>query len=501
MFPLANPKPEPVARRSGVGRRSPLPGPDQETFAIETIRKNFQARRHGCAKSGSILVVYKLPAGKPVNVGEARVAPAGLLPVSQLHHRPLRFTAASASRAFGVTIILCVASAGAQEAFRASLAGQDAVEAKKRALTNQRFNVKLGPVSLRLQAGLTTEATDNVRYTASDEQADLSFRPQLNTLAVWRATEKNTLSLSLGVGYAKYLNATEYDGLFIAPGSDLSFDVYVQDFVINFHDRFSFSQDVTGDPTVSGIGGLDRFENTVGVGVTWDLNKMLVTAGYDYSVYVPTADLYSYQSRGSHLFNASSALVINPTTLAGLQVFGGLTDYDEPIYSDNQHVGVGGFVSSQFSQYSRLRASVGYVNYFFDPSLSAPFSQTLNGIYLDASYNQRLNAYFSHSISLGRQLQAGYLSDGVELIYFRHAGVWRLFAKTTMTTTLSYEYFKEDRQQPEKGNRYGAGLGFSRPVTRKLTGSLRYAFYLKDSDVDARDYTQNRLVLDLIYRF
>lgn len=398
-------------------------------------------------------------------------------------------------------LVLIASCASGQEAFRASLAGQDAAEAKKRALANQRFNLRLGPVSMRFQAGLATEVTDNVRNASTDEQPDLSFRPMVSTVAVWPVTTKNTLSFSMGLGYAKYLHATEYDGLFIAPGSDVSLDLYVQDMIINFHDRFSFSQDVTGDPTVSGIGGLDRFENITGVGVTWDLNKMLVSAGYDYAVYIPTEDLYANQNRGSHLFNASSALVINPTTLAGLQTFGGLTDYDESLYSDNQHVGVGGFVNAQLSEYSRLRASAGYLNYFFDPSLSVTNSQKLDGVYLDLSFNQRVNAYFIHNISIGRQLQAGYSSDAVELIYCRHAAVWQLFRRTSVTTTLTYEYFKENRQQPEKGSRYGAGLGLSRSLTRRLTGSLHYAFYFKDSDVDANDYTQNRLVLDFSYRF
>jgi hypothetical protein len=167
-----------------------------------------------------------------------------------------------------VVLVSLAACAGAQEAFRASLAGQDAAEAKKRTLANQRFNLRLGPVSMRFQAGLASEVTDNVRNASTDEQADLSLRPQINTVAVWPVTPRNTLSFSMGLGYAKYLNATEYDGLFIAPGSDVALDLYVQDMVINFHDRFSFSQDVTGDPTVSGIGSLDRFENTVGVGAT-----------------------------------------------------------------------------------------------------------------------------------------------------------------------------------------------------------------------------------------
>lgn len=413
----------------------------------------------------------------------------------------IRFPTSSATRAICVTTILFAACACAQQAFRASLAGQDAAEAKQRALENQRFNVRLGPLSMRVQAGLTTEVTDNVRYSASDEQADVSFRPQVNTVTFWPVTQKNTLSLSLGVGYAKYVNATEYDGLFVAPGSDVSFDVYVQDMVFNFHDRFSFSQDVTGDPAVSGIGGLDRFENTVGAGMTWDLNKLLVNAGYDYAVFAPTEDLYSNQSRGSHLFNASAALVIDPTTLAGLQLSGGLTDYDEDLYSDNQHVGLGAFASAQFSEFTRLRAAAGYVIYFFDPSISVTNSEQVDAFYLDLSLNQRLTRAITHSVSLGRQLQAGYFSDSLELIYFRHAADWKLFRKTSVTTYLSYEYFRETRQQGEKGSRYGAGLGFVRPLTRKLTGSLRYAFYLKDSDVNTSDYKQNRLVLDLAYQF
>jgi len=429
-------------------------------------------------------------------IGPVVVVPFPPAPVS-----PIRQSEFSAKRAICAGMMLIAAGVCAQEAFRVSLAGQDAAEAKKQALANQRFNLRLGQVSLRLQAGLTTEATDNVRYSASDEQEDVSFRPQVNTLAIWPVTPKNTLSLSLGLGYAKYINATEYDGLFVSPGSDLNFDLYVKHLVLNFHDRFSFSQDVTGDPTVSGIGGLDRFENTAGMDVTWDLNKLLLNGGYDHVVFTPTEDLYSNQRRASHLFNSSGALMLNPTTFAGLQMSGGLTDYDEDLYSDNQHIGAGAFLSIQPGEYTRLRVAAGYVIYFFEPSLSATNSENLDAFYADLSFNQRVNRVLTHSISVGRQLQAGYFSDSVELAYLRHGATWRLFRQTSVTTSLSYEYFRETRQQGEKGSRYGAGLGLVRPLTQKLTGSLRYLFYLKDSDVRTREYTQNRLVLDLIYRF
>jgi len=101
----------------------------------------------------------------------------------------------------GLAMLGC-AGVWAQDAFRASLAGQAAAEAKKRAAENQRYNVKLGPVSLRLVGQLGLEGTDNVKYeTDENAEADFIFRPQLNLTALWRVTEKNSLNLALGFGY------------------------------------------------------------------------------------------------------------------------------------------------------------------------------------------------------------------------------------------------------------------------------------------------------------
>jgi hypothetical protein len=176
---------------------------------------------------------------------------------------------------------------------------------------------------------LGIEATDNVRLVDSNPQADLLFRPQINTVTVWPVSEKNSLNLSLGVGYVKYLKTTEFDGPFISPGSDLSFDLYVRDFAINFHDRFSYSQDVASDATVSGTGSLNRFENVAGIQVVWDLNKAVLSAGYDHSVYIAESSQFASQSRASDLFNASAGVVINPLVLVGLQAGGGFTTYDD----------------------------------------------------------------------------------------------------------------------------------------------------------------------------
>ncbi len=389
----------------------------------------------------------------------------------------------------------------AQEAFRASLAGQAAAEARQLALANQRFNLRLGPASVRFRSGLSTELTDNVRYSENDRQADLIIRPQASADGVWLVTDKNVLTLSLGVGYGKYLNATEYDGLFIAPGSDLAFDIYIKDVKLTLYNRFSFSQDVTGDPTVSGIGGLDRFANAAGLNMAWDLNKLIIGAGYEYDLFHPTEELYANQRRSSHLFNTSAALLLGTTARAGLQAGGGLTEYDLDLYSNNQHISVGPFFSVQPSEYLNVRLAGGYVLYFFDPSQSVTNTENLDAFYADLSLNHRLSAFLTHSLSVGHQLRAGYFSDSQKLLYARHTANWRLFLKTTLQTSLSYERVEQTRDFGETANRYGVGIGLVRPLTQRLSGSLRYQYYLKDSDLENRSYTQNRLVLDLRYTF
>ena len=62
---------------------------------------------------------------------------------------------------------------------------------------------------------------------------------------MWPITQLNTLKLDLGVGYAFYLDHSEYNtnGLLLSPGSQLAFDIFVGDFRINIHDRFSLEQD------------------------------------------------------------------------------------------------------------------------------------------------------------------------------------------------------------------------------------------------------------------
>lgn len=389
----------------------------------------------------------------------------------------------------------------AQDALRSSMAGQEMAEARRLAAANQKFNVKLGPVSLRFTANMAVEATDNVRAVQTNTQPDLILRPQLNVFSLWRVTEKNNLTLGLGLGYHKYLHATEYDSLFLTPDTDLSFDIYVGDVAINLHDRFDYTQDVTSDPTISGTGSLSRYENTVGIRTVWDLNKAFISATYDHRNLIATDPANEYLTHAAELFSSTVGFQLQPTLQAGVELSGGLLDYSQMVLPDNQHAALGLFGSAQISEYTLLRLAGGYVSYFMDATASTNSPGNRAAFYFEGSLRQRVSDLLTHTLTFGRSVQSGMTSQLVDLWRVNYSATWNLLLKTGLNTTLSYEHGVQPGAGGETLDRFGAGFTLSRLVTEHSTANLGYQFYYKDSDAAGRDYLQNRLVLSMAYTF
>src|ERR1044071_8319206 len=141
------------------------------------------------------------------------------------------------SRAIHVTlgfllVLLLVPSLRAQEAVRPSLAGEAAAEARRQSVDQIPYNLLLGPVRFRFSITTGVEYNDNINLAETNKQSDVIIRPQFNLDAIWPLTQLNTLRLDLGLGYSFYLNHPNADtnGVIISPGSQVAFDIFVQDF-------------------------------------------------------------------------------------------------------------------------------------------------------------------------------------------------------------------------------------------------------------------------------
>ncbi len=412
--------------------------------------------------------------------------------------------------------------ATAQDAVRPSLAGESAAEARRQTLDRIPYNLLVGPVRFRVSATAGLEYNDNINVADVETQEDLIFRPQVNFNALWPVTQLNTLRFDIGVGYGFYLDHSEYNtnGILLTPGSQLSFDIFVSDFRINFHDRFSLEQDPIGEPGLSNVADYGRFQNTAGVSVLWDLNKAVVTFGYDHYTFIATNDDFEYLDRNAEMLTATVSLAATSTTGVGLEASYVFNRYTEDLLNDSDTFSAGAFVETQITSYLKLRVAGGYqgINFDGDDVRLGPFpdgfledgedflvfedQSNLDDFYVNLLLSHRINGAFTHRLSAGHESQLGVNSNYIRLNYVRHTATWNLINRTLLSTELFYEDAEDSGGfVDEQLHRYGGALSVGYQLTRNVTLGARYQYTQKDSDVAFRDYKQNRVSIDGTYSF
>ncbi len=418
------------------------------------------------------------------------------------------------------TMLSAGVSLNAQDAIRPSLAGQEAYDARQEDVSRIPYNLLLGPVRFRVGATVGVEYNDNINYAEVNTQDDVIVTPNLTLDMLWPVTQLNTLRLDLGLGYSFYLdhsdNNTDY--LLVAPKSQLAFDIFVGDFRIDLHDRMSLQQDPVQEGALSNVVDYGRFENTAGLSVLWDLNKLLLQVGYDHYNFIATNSDFDYLNRNAEMVGASAAFIVNPTVTVGVEGNAVWTRYDNNSTSnvgelnDNEDYSVGGFVEASITNNLKVRAAGGYqwidfdqnfVTFFFGPfALNFPDHKDLADYYANLLISHRINAQISQTLSAGHENQLGVNSNYITLNYVRHAVSWNILRNTLLTT----EFFFEDAEESggvinENFQRLGGAVTLGYQLTPHVTLGLRYQGTTKDSDVFLRDYNQNRVSVDGTYSF
>ena len=435
-----------------------------------------------------------------------------------------------------LVLLLAAPIARAQDAVRPSMAGEAAAEARRQSIDKIPYNLQLGPMKLRFSATLGFEYNDNVNLSddasaffpspfgpilvTTEQQSDWIIRPQININALWPLTQLNTLRLDVGIGYAFYMDHSDYNtnGLLVNPGSQLAFDIFVSDFRINIHDRFSLEQDPVAEATLSNVADYGRFQNAAGISVLWDLNAAVATVGYDHYNFVSTSDEFEYLDRAAEIVNASIAFTPNSTMAVGVEGAYVDTYYDQNVMNDSITYSAGLFLETQITSYLKLRVAGGYQNIDFDNVGVVNDPNDVDDYYANALLSHRVNSVLTHSLSVGHENQLGVNSNYVTLNYVRHTANWNILYHTLLTTELFYEDaetsngmgplfvpgvggFLFNPFQAEDITRYGGALSLGYQLTQHVTLGFRYQYTHKDSNLLLRDYTQNRVSVDGTYSF
>jgi hypothetical protein len=404
---------------------------------------------------------------------------------------------------FALTM-LCAISVRAQDAVRPSLAGEAASEARQQDIDRLPYNLLVGPVRFRVSATMGVEYNDNINFAERNEQEDVILHPQVNLNAIWPITQINTLTLDLGIGYSIYLDHSEADtnGLLISPATQISFDIFVGDFRINIHDRPSLQQDPIAEPALSNTVDYGRFQNTGGVSVLWDLNKIVLTLGYDHYTYISTTSDFDYLDRNAEELTGTIQLAVSSTTNIGLESYAVFNYYDQNILNDSTDYSVGAFIESQITNNVRVRVAGGYQMIDFENSGFVSDFSNVSDYYVNLLLTHRLNSFIRQTISAGHENQLGVNSNSIRLNYVRHTISWNIIRNTLLST----EFFYEDANESggfidEHLHRYGGALTVGYQLTPHVTLGLRYQYTKKESDVPLRGYEQNRISLDGTYSF
>ncbi len=404
--------------------------------------------------------------------------------------------------------------------------GQDLNEAQA-AEEADRYNFAIGPVQFGLAVGIGIEFNDNITLADEDTMSDFILRPSLDIHATWRLSELNTLRLSIGASYAKYLDHSEFDSrsVLLSPNSELAFTFFAGQFKFTLRDRISYQEDTYSIPTLSNTGApYRRFENQIGLQMDWAVNdKVDIVTGYDHYNLWTIGDDFALQDRAIDTVFLKPSYMVAPGLKLGVNGSFSLINFESDERGDGHGLLVGPFIEWQISEYTNLYLEGGYQELSFNEGgdfnnraidqlgLSASDASAVRDIlrdnedastyYIKFEINNRPSDIFDHRLSFSKTAEIGFSSNSYDLYHVEYDANWKAFQHTEIGPVVFYEYYTTSGDLGEKAHRIGAGLGIRYHFSNSLTLGLDYRFIAKDSDLVNSDYRQNVAFLSLYYKF
>jgi len=397
-----------------------------------------------------------------------------------------------------------VSLASAQEALRSSLAGAAAAEARNGQQQSEVYTIKSGDFRLLLTPSLAFDWNDNINLAHTNALDDFILFPALGLDLSYPVTQRNTLRLNVTFGYQEYLEHSEYSTPYVQSGSVLSYDIYVKDFWINLHERFSYVQNSSQQAAVANTGNYGIGNNTAGLNVTWDLEDVTLSLGYDHQNYMSISQQFRYTDHASEMVVARGGFSFHPTITAGLEATLASTAYDQNTLNNSMNYSAGVYADWQPGHALHVQPRFGYTYLQFDQTSQLITAANQGSWYLDLTATHDVTEAVSYSLSAGHEMTLGIYGDTIEDWYVRPAVNLKIIKNLGLNTSFSFQ----DGTQGI-GNRTGSlaehydwftwGVGLNYALVKRLTLGLNYGLTLRTSNYQSRDYTQNLAGLRLTY--
>ncbi|MEO0454837.1 MAG: hypothetical protein AAFY98_11995 [Verrucomicrobiota bacterium] len=370
----------------------------------------------------------------------------------------------------------------------------------------ENYDMNVGGLYLRMGAGFRTTFNDNIALSENNRQADLILSPRVNIGGLYQLTEVNALSFNVGIAYNFFAfeNGASTDFPIITPDSSTDFTIYAGEHMrIVLYDQFSMLQDPIENPLVNNTFDFGRFLNTAGVSAYWDINEdTQMTFGYRHTLVRSINNNFGFIDRMTHSIHGQLSHQWNDYIDTGVYASTGFTDFDQSFNNNNVITTVGAYIATPLSEHLTVRADAAYVFGDFESGGAFGDQQDLDSYDFQIALDHQLNEVISHTLTGGHTARLGLQTNFYEMWFVRHHATWNLINKVSLNTQAFMESGSESAAVvAEDFLRWGAGVTLSYQVSEDFRAQLNYLYIDKDSSLSLRDYYQNRVSVDINYRF
>ena len=443
---------------------------------------------------------------------------------------------ASCCRWIAIILACEVTTASGQVALQNSLAGAAAAGDRSQQMQSERsqgYTFKEGDFQMLMVPAMGLEWNDNINLAQTNELADEIVTPTVRITASYPFTQRNLLYLDVTVAYDWYLEHPQFSSFELnsSSGTGLSFDFVVKDITVNLHDWISYSEGAgqngsatsTANPTalntansfvgntangsVNNTASYGTFQNTAGLSVAWDLNKVTLSTGYDHQNILATSGQFDNINHAAEMLFVRAGLQMHPKATVGLESTAAFTTYEQPSLNDNDAYTIGPYIEFRPGRFFSLTIRGGYTIYDFQNTSTAIQTTDQNSWYAGVNIAHQPSDSVSYSLDIGREVQLGIQSDLLEDWYVRPNISLKIIKDLDIAASFFYEHGDQGVGSTGTlpGNHngtfdwYGGTLSLQHALTSQLTLALSYRITLRSSDTPNDGYTQNLVALQLTY--
>jgi len=379
-----------------------------------------------------------------------------------------------------------------------------------------RYNIPWGSGGLNLSAGLRGLYVDNVFLTHSATRDDFVLVPECDVAAFFPIGRSNTVVLDVGIAYYYYVRNTSLNasGPIINPNSEVAFNIHTGDFTFRPSEQFSYQESPVYDYggqffNVFNSGRYARFDNRVGMLVTWDQRDLVVSAGYFHENLFANGSTYNYVDHASELFNADALIAVAPWIKTGLEGLGSINRFDNTPLYDTWRARVGPTLRAAPTRFLKVRVGAGYERIDYDSSQAPAFGlKAENTYYAYGAIEHEINRFLSHSLEASHDNQLGFNAANLEGTHLSYSLTWRPRKHFSFSPRVSVSWYDESFGSGSSTTLFHesfsyvlAGFSAQYELSRHWQARVSWDYRLKSSAIEADGYAQNQAALEVLYRF